>query len=112
MKQLIAAAIILFLSATMSFAGNFTPMWKNKVAQSQACFDNCRTAFDLCVRLRGGSTVGRIAKLSKASALWHAKLIRAVAKSLSIEALMAGGSLPLQLSSTQIDVGVILERSI
>jgi len=60
MKQLgAAAAIILFSPATTGFAGNFTPVPKNKVVQSQACFDNCRTAFDLCVRLRGGSTVGR-----------------------------------------------------
>jgi hypothetical protein len=57
--KLSAAAIILFSSTTISFAGNFTPIPKGKIVQSQACFNNCQTAFNLCVRLRGGSTVGR-----------------------------------------------------
>jgi hypothetical protein len=57
--RLSAAAIILFSSTTISFAGNFTPIPKTKIVQSQACFDNCRTAFDLCVRLTAGSSVGR-----------------------------------------------------
>jgi hypothetical protein len=53
------AAIILFSSATMSFAGNFTPVPKNKIVQSQSCLNNCQTAFDLCVRLNSGSIVVR-----------------------------------------------------
>jgi hypothetical protein len=50
--KLSAATIILFASIPTSFAGNFTPIPKNKIVQN-ACFTNCRTAFDLCVRLRG-----------------------------------------------------------
>jgi hypothetical protein len=58
--KLSAAAIILFSSTTICFAGNFTPIPKSKIVQSQACFDNCQTAFNLCVRLNAGSTtVGR-----------------------------------------------------
>lgn len=57
--RLTAAAIILLSSTTISFAGNFTPIPKSKIAQSQACFNNCQTAFDLCVRLNAGSTIGR-----------------------------------------------------
>jgi hypothetical protein len=57
--KLSAAAIILFSSTTLSFAGNFTPIPKGKIVQSQACFNNCNTAFDLCVRLNSGSIVVR-----------------------------------------------------
>ena len=57
--KLSAAAIILFSSTTISFAGNFTPVPKGKIVQSQACFNNCNTAFDLCVRLNSGSIVVR-----------------------------------------------------
>jgi hypothetical protein len=58
-QQLTAAAIILFCAVTTGFAGNFTPIPNNKIAQTQSCVDNCLTAFDICVRLRGNSTVGR-----------------------------------------------------
>ena len=57
--KLSAAAIILFSSTTICFAGNFTPIAKSKIVQSQACFNNCSTAFDLCVRLNSGSIVVR-----------------------------------------------------
>ena len=50
--KLSAAMIILFASIQASFAGNFTPIPKNKIAQT-ACSNNCQTAFALCVRLRG-----------------------------------------------------------
>jgi hypothetical protein len=53
------AAIVLLSSTAIGFAANFTPIPKDKIVQTQACLDNCRRAFDLCVRLRGGSTVGR-----------------------------------------------------
>jgi len=53
--KLTAAAIILFSSTTIGFTGNFTPVPKGKIVQSQACFNNCSTAFDLCVRLNSGS---------------------------------------------------------
>ena len=47
--KLTVAAIILLSSIATSFAGNFTPIPKNKIAQ--ACNDACQNAFDLCVRL-------------------------------------------------------------
>src|SRR5262245_53875430 len=48
------AAIILFSSIATSFAGNLTPIPKNKIAQT-ACPDKRQSAFDLCIRLRGTS---------------------------------------------------------
>jgi hypothetical protein len=54
--KLSATAITLFASTTISFAGDFTPIPKGKIVQSQACFNNCQIAFDQCVRLRSGST--------------------------------------------------------
>ena len=45
------AAIILFSSIATSFAGNFTPIPKNKIVQN-ACSFNCQNNFDVCVRLR------------------------------------------------------------
>jgi hypothetical protein len=59
MKQLTAAAIVLFSSTTIALAGSFTPVPKNKMVQSQSCFNNCQTAFDLCIRLRGPTPAGR-----------------------------------------------------
>jgi hypothetical protein len=53
--KLSAAAIILFCSIATSFAGNFTPIPKNKIVQN-ACLNNCQIQFDLCVRLRGTAT--------------------------------------------------------
>jgi hypothetical protein len=47
--RLSAAAIILSSSITISFAGNFTPIPKNKIAQF--CAVNCQNAFSLCVQL-------------------------------------------------------------
>ena len=64
--KLSAAAIILFSSTTISFAGNFTPIAKGKIVQSQACFNNCNTAFDLCVRLNSAVLSSEIANLSSA----------------------------------------------
>ena len=50
-----AAAIILFsFSVTASFAGNFTPIPKDKIVQN-TCFDRCQSDFDLCIRLCGNS---------------------------------------------------------
>jgi hypothetical protein len=43
------AAVVLFSSIATSFAGNFTPIPKNKIVQ--VCAVNCQTAFDLCVKL-------------------------------------------------------------
>ena len=54
--KLSAAAIILFCSIATSFAGNLTPISKNKIVQN-ACLNNCQTAFDLCVRMRGTGTL-------------------------------------------------------
>ena len=44
-------AIILFASTPASFAGNFTPIPKNKIAQTQ-CSTKCQVLFDTCDRLR------------------------------------------------------------
>lgn len=52
--ELNVAAIILFSSIATCFAGNFTPIPKNKVVQnSQNCFANCQNNFNLCLSLRG-----------------------------------------------------------
>ena len=45
------AAVILFASVTTSFAGNFTPIPKNKVAQS--CLAACAIQFQVCLQLCG-----------------------------------------------------------
>jgi hypothetical protein len=50
--KLTVAAIILLASIPASFAGNFTPIPKNKIAQVD-CSPSCLAAFDTCVRLRG-----------------------------------------------------------
>jgi hypothetical protein len=49
--KLNVAAIILFSSIGISFAGNLTPNPKNKIVQN-VCSINCQTRFDLCARLR------------------------------------------------------------
>jgi hypothetical protein len=52
--KLNVAAIILFSSVATSFAGNFTPIPKNKVVQNlQLCSAKCQNNFALCVQLRG-----------------------------------------------------------
>ena len=53
MKQVVAA-IILLSSITTSFAGNFTPIPKNKIAQFN-CAANCQTLFNQCLQLCGNS---------------------------------------------------------
>ena len=59
-ETLAAAAMVLFSSTTIALAANFTTIPKNKIVQSQSCLDRCQTSFDVCARLRGGSTtVGR-----------------------------------------------------
>jgi hypothetical protein len=51
-----ATLIILFyFSITTSFAGNFTPIPKSKIAQSGACAANCQSLFNLCLQLCGSS---------------------------------------------------------
>ena len=50
--KLSVAAIIFFASIPASFAGNFTPIPKNKIVQVSCTF-SCQSAFDQCVRLRG-----------------------------------------------------------
>ena len=47
--KLTVAAIILLSSIATSFAGNFTPIPKNKIAQS--CSATCQNLFNLCVKL-------------------------------------------------------------
>ena len=54
--RLSAAAIILLSSITISFAGNFTPIPKNKIAQG-GCALNCQTLFNQCIQLCGSSCV-------------------------------------------------------
>ena len=49
--KLSVAAIILFSSIATSFAGNFTPIPKNKIVQT-GCAVACQSNFDVCVRLR------------------------------------------------------------
>ena len=49
--KLVAATIILFMSTEASFAGNFTPIPKNKLAQTP-CATSCQVLFDTCARLR------------------------------------------------------------
>ena len=57
MKQIVAA-IILLSSITTSFADNFTPIPKNKIAQSQFnCSANCQILFNQCLQLCGFSCV-------------------------------------------------------
>jgi hypothetical protein len=53
--KLTVAAVILFTSVTTSFAGNFTPIPKNKVAQS--CFATCQIQFQLCLSVCGNACV-------------------------------------------------------
>jgi hypothetical protein len=50
--KLVAAAIILFFSITISVAGNFTPIPKNKIAQSN-CVSQCQNLFNLCLLVCG-----------------------------------------------------------
>ena len=47
---LVPAAIILLSSATISFAGNFTPIPKNKIVQT-GCGGMCQNNFAVCVQL-------------------------------------------------------------
>ena len=47
-----AAAIILFSSITISVAGSFTPIPKNKIAQS-SCASQCQNFFNLCLLVCG-----------------------------------------------------------
>ena len=49
--KLSVVAIILFASTPASFAGNFTPIPKNKIAQT-SCSTKCQVLFDTCTRLR------------------------------------------------------------
>src|SRR5262245_43498881 len=49
----VVTAIILFASIQTSFAGNFTPIPKNKTAQIVDCTAGCGFTFDTCVRVRG-----------------------------------------------------------
>jgi hypothetical protein len=51
-----AAAIILLSSITISFADNFTPIPKNKIAQG-GCALNCQNLFNQCIQLCGSSCV-------------------------------------------------------
>jgi hypothetical protein len=55
--KLSVAAVILLTSITNSFAGNFTPIPKNKVAQTQSCPANCQFAFLLCLQICGNACV-------------------------------------------------------
>jgi len=55
--KLSVAAILLFSSIATSFAGNFTPIPKNKIVQS--CAVNCQNSFDLCARLSASTANGR-----------------------------------------------------
>jgi hypothetical protein len=55
--KLTFAAVILFTSVITSFAGNFTPIPKNKVAQTQSCSANCQFAFLLCLQICGNACV-------------------------------------------------------
>jgi hypothetical protein len=55
--KLTVAAVILLTSITNSFAGNFTPIPKNKVAQTQSCSANCQFAFQLCLSICGNACV-------------------------------------------------------
>jgi hypothetical protein len=52
--KLSAAAIIFFSSITISFAGNFTPVPKNKIAQS-GCSTACQNLFNVCLQVCGGN---------------------------------------------------------
>ena len=52
--KLIAAAIILFSSITFSFAGNYSPVSKNKIAQV-GCVAVCQNLFNQCLNLCGNS---------------------------------------------------------
>ena len=52
--KLSAVAIILLSSITTSFAGNFTPIPKIKIAQT-TCLDNCQRAFVLCLGVCGSN---------------------------------------------------------
>ena len=54
--KLTVAAIILLASIPASFAGNFTPIPKNKIVQVD-CSPSCLAAFDTCVRVRGTGTL-------------------------------------------------------
>jgi hypothetical protein len=51
-----AAAIIFLSSFTISFAGNFAPIQKNKIAQG-GCALSCQTLFNQCIQLCGSSCV-------------------------------------------------------
>jgi hypothetical protein len=55
--KLTVAAVILFTSVTTSFAGNFTPIPKNKVAQSTSCFITCQITFQFCLSVCGSACV-------------------------------------------------------
>ena len=57
---LVPAAIILLSSATISFAGNFTPIPKVKMAQT-GCAASCQNNFNVCVNLNAPPPVPPIA---------------------------------------------------
>ena len=57
---LVPAAIILLSSATISFAGNFTPIPKIKMAQT-GCAASCQNNFNVCVNLNAPPPVPPIA---------------------------------------------------
>ena len=50
--KITVAAVILFTSVATSFAGNFTPIPKNRVAQA-ACSAACQLAFQACLQVCG-----------------------------------------------------------
>ena len=49
-NPLVPAAIILLSFGTISFAGNFTPIPKNKIVQT-GCGGMCQNNFAVCVQL-------------------------------------------------------------
>ena len=55
------AATILLSSTVFGFAGDFTPVTQNKMAQNNQgpCISNCQTSFDICARLRVNSGIAR-----------------------------------------------------
>jgi len=52
--KITATAIIFFSSIAISLAGNFTPIAKNKIAQS-GCSANCQNLFLQCLQVCGNN---------------------------------------------------------
>jgi len=69
-----AAAMILLFFPTISLSNNFTPVPKNQIVQSQSCVNSCAIAFNLCVRLRGNSPVGRSCEAEQSFCLMSCQL--------------------------------------